>query len=112
MVPPLRGRENCSRGPGRQAGAGHGPGTRRRHPEVGVGSLALGSALAPFLREPAQGGGRKKELRAANLQWRMRPTSQVGTRKRKTWRLECASAGRWWSDKKPGNPSGLRRVRV
>lgn len=37
-------------------------------PEVhfrGHRSLAPGSALAPLLREPAQGGGRKKEPRAA-----------------------------------------------
>lgn len=47
-------------------------------------SLASGSAIAPLLREPALGGGRKKEPRAASLQWRMRPTIPVGTRKRKT----------------------------
>lgn len=32
----------CSQGPGRQAGAGQGPGTRRRHPEVGVGWMLWG----------------------------------------------------------------------
>ena len=82
-----------------------------RDPEVhfrGHRSLALGSAVAQLLREPTQGGGRKKEPRAANLQWRMRPTRPVGTRKRKTFRLECASAGRWWTDKKRESPLGLR----
>lgn len=85
-----------------------------RDPEVhfrGHRSLASGAALAPLLPEPAPGAGRK-EPRAASLQWRMRPKDPVGTRKRKTWRHECASAGRRWSDKKQGSPLGVRRVQV
>lgn len=56
-------------------------------PEVhfrGHRSLASVSVLAPLLWEPAQGEGRKKEPRAASLQWRMRPKGSVRTRKRKT----------------------------
>lgn len=57
-----------------------------RDPEVhfrGYRSVASVSALARLLRDPAQGEGRK-EQRAASQRWRMRPTSLVETRKRKT----------------------------
>lgn len=85
----------CSGGTGDGSlGSGPGePGDTEVHFR-GHRSLASASAFAPLLREPAQGGGRKQEPRAASLQWRMRPTGPVGTRKRKTLRHECASAGR------------------
>jgi hypothetical protein len=82
--------------PGVQATAPLAPNRGKpRDPEVhfrGRRSLAWGSAFAPLLPVPAQGGGRKKEPRAASLQWRMRPIDTVKTRKRKTRRQKCASA--------------------
>lgn len=49
--------QNCSRRPGRQAGAGHGPGTRRRHPEVGVGWVLRGCSDGSLGSGPGKAPG-------------------------------------------------------
>lgn len=107
----------CSQGPGRQAGAGQGPGTRRRHPEVGVGWMLWGCRrrLPRFRPGESPGTLRSTSGVTGHSFWAprsprfcgSRPKGEAGKRSREPPTCSGACAQRAQLGPGKGKPGGL-----